>query len=237
MGGAEEASGPGQLPTSLRPPASRMPSETKPPVIINNSQGVQVVLDGHGTQTSHFGGATPQASPDEFRADVLELLTAVDQNACKANLPPYLRPGSDVIQMARTVRLLGRVRRPKDEAETAGSGQDSGHKHVYELPAERDRRANAPPQPWQEAAFQHDRLIVLGDPGMGKSWLLRTHTHHLAQVALTSLADDAPVPEETTIPIPVRADVLASRPRERWPRRSPATWSTRSCSRSGRRPR
>jgi HEAT repeat protein len=211
MGGTEETNGIGVTPGQADTAGSGEADRAKPGVVINNSQGVQIVLDGQGTQTSIFGGATPPASPDEFRADVLKLLVAVDESACKANLPPFLRPGADVIQMARTVRLLGRVRRPEDEDETDYPGLNPGREHVYRLPAERDPRINAPPQPWEQIAAEYDRLVVLGDPGMGKSWLLRTHTHHLAQVALADLNDGTAVPEETSIPVPVRADVLASR--------------------------
>ena len=51
---------------------------------------------------------------DEFRSDVLALLRAVDEWARRLGLPPHLAPGTDVLRMARTVRLLGRVRRPQD---------------------------------------------------------------------------------------------------------------------------
>ena len=211
MGGTEEASEPGVTPDQPDTTDIKYACGTRPAVVVRNSQGVQVVLGGQGAQTSNFGGVTPQASPDEFRADLLTLLTAVDESARKANLPPYLRPGSDVIQMARTVRLLGRVRRPEDAAGTADPGQNADREHVYELPAERDRRADEPPQPWEQAAARFEQLVVLGDPGMGKSWLLRTQTHRLVQAALVGMRDGAIVSEETAIPIPVRADVLAAR--------------------------
>ena len=55
-------------------------------------------------------GGVRQATAEEFRTDVVALLSKLDEASCRANLPIYLPPGADLTQMARTVRLLGRVR-------------------------------------------------------------------------------------------------------------------------------
>jgi HEAT repeat protein len=47
---------------------------------------------------------------------------------------------------------------------------------------------------------------------MGKSWLIRTETYRLAQLASKLLADPAVTVEDVLIPVPIRADVLAGRP-------------------------
>jgi HEAT repeat protein/transcriptional regulator with XRE-family HTH domain len=167
-------------------------------------------------------GATPvtptvrSARTGEFLVDLADLLEKLDEAACRQNLPGYLPPGADVTHMARTVRLLGRVRRPPEEDRLhpdrmpADGRQSLGHDRMYALPTDHDDRADEPPQPWEQVATAHDRLIVLADPGMGKSWLVRTETHRLATAARELLA--GPSAADTPIPISIRADVLAGSP-------------------------
>ena len=190
-----------------------------PAVVVSGGQGVQVNIGVPGLQANSFaagggaGLAAATATADEFRSDVLALLGAVDDWACRSGLPPHLAPGADVLRMARTVRLLGRVRRPRDGPGDGprGGGEPSGREGVYALPAERDERAGDPPQAWDQVVSAHDRLVVLGDPGMGKSWLLRLEAHRLAEAALALLAGPAAV-RDAAVPVPVRADVLAAAP-------------------------
>jgi len=136
-----------------------------------------------------------------FRADLALLLKAVDRGALEGGLPSFLPAGAGVLRMAREVRLVGAVRR-------AGAGAPNGREGAYELPAERGDRVGEPPVAWEQAAREHRRLVVLGDPGMGKSWLLRLEAHRLAAAAL---ADPAGRHGEGGAPVPVlvRADVLA----------------------------
>ena len=155
-----------------------------------------------------------------FKEDVLALLRKLDHQACQEYLPAYLPIGADVSGMARTVRLLGRVRRPDDnnkirqqEGKATADGEGgSDPDRRYEYPADRADRTNDPPQPLEGVILAHKRLVVLADPGMGKSWLLRSETHRLARAVCVSLEDPATVPSDVVIPIPVRADVLASSP-------------------------
>ena len=56
-----------------------------------------------------------------------------------------------------------------------------------------------------------DRLVVLADPGMGKSWLLRLEASRRPSAAAALLEQSADA-SEVTVPIPVRADVLATAP-------------------------
>lgn len=131
----------------------------------------------------------------QFQADVLELLTKLDNAACSGYLPVYLPPGADVTRMTRTVRMIGEVRRgpPTGEADTGPDGteeQGTGHP-LYALPAEQGQRTGTP-EPWEQVTTEHRQLIVLADPGMGKSWLIRTETHRLAAAAAGLLAAQAP---------------------------------------------
>ena len=52
--------------------------------------------------------------------------------------------------------------------------------------------------------------MVLADPGLGKSWLVRTETHRLCQDALGRPAAEGPGP--VVIPVPLRCDQLAAAP-------------------------
>jgi HEAT repeat protein len=171
--------------------------------------GTTVASDGQGEAAA--------AAPEEFRTDLLTLLAKLDEAACRGNLPGYLPAGADVSRMARTVRLLGRVRQPdRDSRESAvrrtAPATDARRMGAYRLPAEGDAREDQPPMPWEEVAAAHDRIVVLADPGIGKSWLLRAHAHRLAQAAREGLNGSPVVPDDAVIPVPVRADVLAASP-------------------------
>ena len=150
---------------------------------------------------------------ERFRADVLAMLGCLDAAARAGYLPVYLAPGADVTRMARTVRVLGEVRRGPAAGEAGldpRPGADGREEaQMYALPAERGQRAGAP-QPWEQLAGEYQQLVVLADPGMGKSWLIRAETHRLALAAAGILADASTGVEDALIPVRVRADVLAA---------------------------
>lgn len=181
-----------------------------------------------GARRPATSAAVPPGHPDEpgmvgerpvtqerFRADVLELLARLDTAACTGYLPGYLPRDVDVTRMARTVRVLGQVRRglatdePGLDSRHGAAGGDEAR--MYALPAERAERAGGR-QPWDQLAGEYSQLVVLADPGMGKSWLIRAETHRLAWAAAGLLADSSTGVEEVLIPVPIRADVLAAAP-------------------------
>jgi hypothetical protein len=124
------------------------------------------------------------ASPGEFRDDVITLLHRLDAWARTERLPEYLPEHTDVAALSRTVRVRRGIR--------PGSVSD---------PAGDDLR------PWPEMAAEHQRLVVLADPGLGKSWLIRTETHRLYLEARTQLKTG---PGGVIIPVPLRCDQLAA---------------------------
>lgn len=205
-------------------PAHTTPAEDPQSYIdARKSQGSQFNQGSGNVQINIFEStaidAVPPATSEEFRADVLNLLKNLDDAACRAYLPVYLPAGADVTRMARTVRLLGRVRRPlsgpgsgaaKSGKRMTDSGDDPYADEIYSLPAERDDRAGDPPQAWEQVAATHAQLVVLGDPGMGKSWLIRSETHRLAEAACASLAESEVSVDDLAIPVPIRADLLAA---------------------------
>jgi hypothetical protein len=151
----------------------------------------------------------------QFRTDVLALLDSLDKAACTGYLPAYLPQGADMTRMVRTVRVVGEVRRGPAADETGLNPRPGADRReqsrMYALPAERGARAEAP-QPWEHLAGEYQQLVVLADPGMGKSWLIRAETHRLALAANAILADASAGVEDVLIPVPVRADELAEAP-------------------------
>jgi predicted NACHT family NTPase len=136
-----------------------------------------------------------------LRRDLITLLRGLDRQARTRRLPPYLPPGADVTALSRTVRVQLGIR-----GNPAGplGGQTGGS--VYRLPVDRPLGSGRP-RPWPEVAGEHRRLVVLADPGLGKSWLIRTETYRLCQDALARLAEG---PGPVVIPVPLRCDQLAA---------------------------
>jgi HEAT repeat protein len=158
----------------------------------------------------------------QFRADLHDMLGSLDSAACSGYLPLYLPTGADLARMARTVRMVGGVRRGQPAGGAGGDRESPGRDHgspgdyglrkrIYALPAEQGEREIAP-LPWAEVAAGHHRLVVLADPGMGKSWLIRSETRRLAGAAARLLQSPFSRIEDALIPVPVRADVLAAAP-------------------------
>ncbi len=149
--------------------------------------------------------AVEVATPREFREDLSALLRELDQQARTGRLPPYLPLDADVTALSRTVRVRpgvgAGVTSPPDAGDRAGRAEDG----AYRLPAER-RADSERPRPWPEVAAGHPLLVVLADPGLGKSWLIRTETHRLAQDALANPDADS---VGIIVPVPARCDQLA----------------------------
>ena len=147
------------------------------------------------------------ATPGELRTDLITLLRGLDEQARTGRLPPYLPTGADVIALSRTVRVRLEVRTgPAGFQGDDDPSEDEERRSVYWLPAERPLDSG-PPRPWSEVAGEHRRLVVLADPGLGKSWLVRTETHRLCGEALAGLAEG---PGPVVIPVPLRCDQLAA---------------------------
>jgi len=62
---------------------------------------------------------------------------------------------------------------------------------------------------WTEAKQEHQRLIVLADPGMGKTTLLRSEAYLTAQTALQGLENNSQKLEDLVIPIFLRLSEIA----------------------------
>ena len=73
------------------------------------------------------------------------------------------------------------------------------------------RGREQPPEPpidWEKAVAEYPRAVILGDPGFGKSWLLRYEARRQAQQALAKLDAGAPL-DDIQLPILTRLADMA----------------------------
>ena len=166
------------------------------------SADVSSVLDATADIRDLLTGAVRPATLVEFAADVRALLARLAWQAEHGRLPPYLSGRAEVMSLARQVRVRAGIRHGGVPPGADVPGR------VYAPAADRDDRADRPPRPWGDVAAGHDRLIVLADPGLGKSWLIRTETRRLAGRALDRLAAGAA--DDVIVPVPLRCDQLAA---------------------------
>ncbi len=160
-------------------------------VLVRVDQGVRAILD-------QLDGPSVTATAAEFAGDVRAFLRGLAEQAAHGRLPSYLGRHADVLGLTREVRVRAGIRR--------GGGGPVADGRAYALAADRDQR-ECPPQPWPKFAAEHNRVVMLADPGLGKSWLIRTETHRLATAALAQADGDL---AGLIIPIPLRCDQLAA---------------------------
>ena len=121
-------------------------------------------------------------STRQLRMELLWLLTRLDEAATGDELPAYLPADLDFdryTQAANTrvgLRAAGSAT-PADPYAVLGAGTGDSRKVLD----------------WAAATERFPRLVVLADPGYGKSWLLRAETHRLASAGLRQLRP-APTP-------------------------------------------
>jgi len=84
-------------------------------------------------------------------------------------------------------------------------------KRVYALKGLEDKPT---PVDWAKAKQQHQRIMVLADPGMGKSTLLKMDAGLIAQEAWNSLANNLTKIEGVTLPLLIRLSELAEATKE-----------------------
>jgi HEAT repeat protein len=150
-----------------------------------------------------------RATPREFRDDIASFLTVLDEHARTGSLAPYLPAGFDAVTEARSVRVRYGVRAKawgEKPDEWSADPDDNSSSRAYRLAAERNEDFE-PDCRWRDVVAENPRLVVLADPGLGKSWLIRGETHRLCQEALAALAGDEDLP---LIPIPLRCDQLVA---------------------------
>lgn len=145
-------------------------------------------------------GVLYEASPREYRADLSGLLRAIEQRAVRENLPRFAPPGSSITTLTAAIRVRRGVR---TEPERGDAERD-----VYALPSD-VTPGEEPVVDWERVAEREDRVVVLGDPGMGKSWLIRWEAARLARAAGAALGSGARA-AGIEVPVPIRCDELAA---------------------------
>jgi HEAT repeat protein len=169
-----------------------------------SDSGVRQLVDQIMSQRAdaRSTGSIVTATPREFRGDVLDLLRHLDVTARTARLPAYLPVGADVVSLARRVRVRDGLRTVLSSDGGIGTGQ------AYLLPVERVHDEESV-RPWREVVDEFPCMVVLGDPGLGKSWLIRTETHRICGESLQAMARGEDV-DAVLIPLPVRCDQLVA---------------------------
>jgi len=162
-------------------------------VLARVDDGVRTILDRLDAQPV-------TVTAEEFASDVQALLESLAEQAARGRLPSYLWGRADVLALSREVRVRSGIRKGARGETGAASGQ------AYALAADRDGQGSET-MSWHEAVAAHDRVIVLADAGLGKSWLIRTETRRLASTALAQ-ADQGFA--KVVIPVPLRCDQLAA---------------------------
>jgi HEAT repeat protein len=157
-------------------------------------------------------GASPGQA--EFERDLVAMLHDLEAWARSGELPGYLPRRADVDALSQSVRVRQGVRLGlADESEEGTPG----------LPSERSISSESP-KPWAEIAAANRQLIVLADPGFGKSWLIRSETRRVCREMLDRLAQSGPA--DVLIPVPLRCDQLIEAPGQGLPDKAAACLST-----------
>ncbi|AEV85547.1 signal transduction protein [Actinoplanes sp. SE50] len=152
------------------------------------------------SQRAEYRESAQDASePREHRHDMLTYLRETLRDA-RGAVPAFL-PDDRSANLHQRVRVRLKTR-------VAGRNADPDGDRAYQPPVEYaglDEHAPAAERSWDEVRTCADRIVVLADPGLGKSWLVRTETIRLAMAALAALDED----HAAVIPVPIRADALA----------------------------
>ncbi|MFI7081802.1 HEAT repeat domain-containing protein [Micromonospora sp. NPDC049903] len=146
----------------------------------------------------HDAGLEP-AGPRQRRRDLLDYLRAVLRDT-RGTLPPFL-PHDRAAHLHQRVRV-----RLKARLADRSSGEQTDR--AYQPPVEfagLDDADSGTERSWTELRNSAPWIVVLSDPGLGKSWLVRNETVRLAMEALQALDED----RDAVVPVPIRADQLA----------------------------
>lgn len=160
-----------------------------------------VILDDLQHLKKVAQGPSP-ATDDHLRRVLPILLQEIEDDAARENLPSYLPPDSDLSRLNRDVRIRPDIRRPTDEPTDRAELQALDARRLSQ---QSGLGREAPVQPWKDFAAANRRVMLLADPGLGKSWLVRAECARLASEARAALLAGAD-PTRVAIPVMARCD-------------------------------
>lgn len=171
---------------------------------------------------------SPQFAAPLDNTDIARYLGRVIDQGLHSRLPSYIPPGTDVLGLNRELTLRPGVRlavssviASRDDEDLSGLARKKRKKllerrlqseRLYSFPAERTNTRNPALQmheaaaPWSVIRSLSQTTMILGDPGIGKSWLLRIEQIRLSREAQSALA----ATDEYALPVPITAHALAA---------------------------
>ena len=137
---------------------------------------------------------------DAFRrlsSSIVAMLTAMEEESRTGGLPRFIPAGADIARLTQTPRVREGVRSASLSANAGDRATDN------DVPDPR------PVLDWSDLTAAHQRVVVVGDAGMGKTWLIRSETGRQARSALAALRAGVDI-DDVAIPVPIRCDELAT---------------------------
>jgi HEAT repeat protein len=160
--------------------------------------------------------SAPELSPEELWAATLAFLQDIENKFKKTRLfhtkqPIVLKDQYVPIQVTlephkRDVETLRGYWETEEELKRAYALKGGEEKAEEELKRQQ--------VDWQEAKQKHQQIMVLADPGMGKSTLLRMEAGITAQQELQKLQNHQTTIEQTALPLFLRLSELANKTEE-----------------------
>jgi HEAT repeat protein len=184
-------------------PGRRTPREVIDRILAIAQEDYPDAVPARVAEVSESGfGLTMVAIDVDLRAQLSDYLQRVSEEARTGRLPTYYPASFDFQKLHQRVRIhtssaslpRGRLR-----------GHGLGCVYWPEAPEAADESAVVA---WATVAQRHRHVVVLGQPGSGKTWLLRSEAHRLAVAAQRQL-DDGGMLRHIAVPLWVRFDELA----------------------------
>lgn len=145
--------------------------------------------------------AAKEISPGMLRRQLRSFLENMDKSCRRQLGNPFLHDGTAGQRIQQTAHVRVAIRKNVQHV--------SGALEAYVPLAARTHDDKVKIVPWEEMLAGDQNLVVLADPGLGKTRLLYQHARQLARTAIEQLEKRAAL-EQLILPILVRSDQLHS---------------------------
>lgn len=151
---------------------------------------------------------SPLAARDQLRDYLTKVVEWTEERMREV---PYLEHAPDVDRLDQVVQMRVGLRREVDlrqseEGDVTQSGRAAAARYY---PLASHIHAERASLDWDEAMRRYERLVVLADPGLGKSWSLYRHARTLAHDGIARIDERVP-PASIVVPVLARCDALGS---------------------------